>query len=278
MGGVHTLGHPNEFNSMFRHYPWTSQGKNQLNNMYYVNIVNTTNYRYTSPKRLYQAKGEKMPKCGLPISYYFGDEHGEGRDVAFRVRSEMRTESYGPWNWNLHGRKCNKALCATLLAQQGEYDTNSCCHWVDYCTTHPDDCPFGNAVNCRTVEGDQCADFVFMRINMLSPDVGLFFNFTVDETGRPRGCAGLDDATRWLENRDRHSQLVSCELNTAQADNQLNMAEVMQLYADDNQVWVQDFMQVFQTMLENGVDEQQLVSAPQAWFSAKCRRNKCREQ
>ena len=36
--GAHTLGNPVEFNSMFRHYPW-AEGKEQLNNMYYKNIV-----------------------------------------------------------------------------------------------------------------------------------------------------------------------------------------------------------------------------------------------
>jgi len=264
--GVHTLGHPSESNSMFRHYPWTQQGKEDFNNFYYINIVNSTAYRYANPTKLLRSKGIKPTTCGLKVSAFIGDEYGNPMPAGYKVRSELRTKSYGPWNWNLFGKQCSKTICNQLAAAGEEYAMNSCCHHVDLCATEVDKCQFsGTNYLCKSSDGTQCTELKqFLRTNMLSPDMGLYVKFDTDENGRPHGCPGLD-SENWVRNKDRFSGITSCPLNDAPGDDKLNMAEVMELYAKDNKVWVEDFMEVFIKMLENGVDQASLVESPKLW-------------
>ena len=138
--GVHTLGHPTEGNSMFRHYPWTRQGENKFNNMYYVNIVNATGYRYVNPVKILKAKGLEWKKCGNPISFYTGDEYGNPAPMGYRVRSEFRTAAFGPWSWSLHQKSCSVAICKELADAGTAYSMNSCCHWLDFCADQPEHC------------------------------------------------------------------------------------------------------------------------------------------
>ena len=97
---------------------------------------------------------------------------------------------------------------------------------------------------------------------MLSPDIGLYRKFSTDENGRPFGCPGMDEP-KWVSNKWRHSGITSCDLNDAPAADGMNMAEVMELYARDNGVWVNDFMDVFQVIsYSRGFTRRGLVSYP----------------
>ena len=265
--GVHTLGHPMESVSMLRHYPWTAQGEHEFNNLYYVNLVNKTAYRYVRPIKMLEAKGVSInwSKCDLPVSAYIGDEYGNPMPAGYKVRSEYRTSTYGPWSWSLFGKQCSEAICKTL---RPNYALNSCCHYVDRCAkvTVPEDCEFkGTKFLCKNKDGTTCTkQDHFLRTSMLSPDIGLYFKFDTDENGRPEGCTGME-SKKWLRNRSRFSDVTSCDLNDAPADDELNMAEVMELYARDNKVWVDDFWKVYTKMLVNQVDEDNLVASPTAW-------------
>ena len=267
--GVHTLGHPNEHNSMFRHYPWTQQGKEEFNNLYYTNIVNSTAYRYTPPTKLLRSKGIKKTTCGLKVSAFIGDEYGNPMSAGYKVRSELRTNTFGPWDWSLFGKQCSQAICKEL-AKAGEYNINSCCHYVDYCAeVGIKECPFkGTDMLCTKEDGTQCTEITqFLRTSMLSPDMGLYYKFDTDINGRPVGCPGMD-LSDWVRNKKRFSGVTSCALNDAPAADGMNMAEVMELYARDNGVWVKDFMNVFTNMMENGVNTADLVLSPTAWEKA----------
>ena len=96
-------------------------------------------------------------------------------------------------------------------------------------------------------------NIAFMKLSMLSVDMGLAFKFETDSNGRPTGCPGMD-SKKWLANRNQFSDNTDCPLNMADAVDGMVMAEVMKLYAGDNKVWVEDFMAVYHKMLENGVD------------------------
>jgi len=272
--GVHTLGHPSEINSLLRHYPWVSHGKNEFNNLYYVNIVNTTNYRHRNIQQLDVMKGVKGYLCNNPVSEFIGDEYGNPFDVHYKVRSERRTNSGGPWNWNLFSKGCSPTVCAKIAETGAKLSMNSCCIWLAHCAQVPT--PRGSSCtkhgafdkNCQdAADGSGCTNNdLFLQTNMLSPDMGLYLDFKVDGDGRPVGCPGLDTNSRWLANRDFMSSPVRCEKNQAPAGDGSSMAEVMELYARDQDTWVKDFMTVFLKMLQNGVEASNLVSSPTGWF------------
>ena len=267
--GVHTLGHPQEFNSMFRHYSWTGQRqKTQFNNQYYQFIVNNKTYRQMNPLKLPIMKGTKAKNCGLKVSTYIGDEFGNPFDVRYRVRSEWRTEAGGPWDWSLEGMGCSKVICDKIDAN--DYNINSCCHWLDQCVSDPKfKRPTHNYV-CEGEEGCTGRD-VFTGISMISPDMGLYYDFGTDENGRPAGCTGMDEKL-WLDNgnKNRMSGEVACKMNKTPTPDGKTISEVMELYAEDQTTWINDFVSVYDKMLENGVPKESLNDVPTAWFNAYC--------
>ena len=132
-----------------------------------------------------------------------------------------------------------------------------------------------------------------MRVSYMNIDMGLYLKFSTLESGRPSGCSGLEQ-TSWLENMkdekrssdrnslmsDRNSDHPSgCELNTDQADERNKMHEVVEVFADSNQVWIQEFTAVFEKMLKNGYHMEKkdsaLLSAPTGWMGIKCSRTGC---
>ena len=268
--GVHTIGHPQEYNSMFRHYSWTGRIQRWMfNNQYYKFIVNAKNYRFLDPKLFLLPEGSSVKDCGLDVSTHIGNEHGNPFTTKYVVRNEKRTEAGGPWDWQLMGKGCSKAICAKM--DPAEYSINSCCHWLDLCLNPPDHkkfkCPDKKYV-CEGAEG--CTEHnIFQKVSMLSPDMGLFLNFTVDADGRPAGCHGLEDKG-WLNNWKRSSPVVDCPLNLTPTTDDGTLAEVMQIYADDQDAWIKDFVAVFDKMLENGVDKDALIDASNVWFDAVC--------
>ena len=269
--GAHTLGHPQEFNSMFRHYSWTGQRqKTQFNNQYYRFIVNATAYRMMSLRGIPAMEGFRAKDCDMKVSAYIGDEHGNPFSVRYRVRSEWRTESGGPWDWSLQGMGCSKVICASIKPE--DYHMNSCCHYLDQCLTNKKfKCPTHNYV-CEGAEGCTERD-VFQGISMINPDMGLYLEFSTDADGRPSGCTGMDSQA-WLDNDirkgGRFSGEVDCPLNNSPTPDGGTVAKLMERYADDQDAWIKDFVNVYDKMLENGVDKQKLVAVPPGWYKAYC--------
>ena len=270
--GVHTLGHPMEVNSMFRHYGWTPQGRTEFNNQYFINIANTTNYMHVNAKKLLADKN--VANCNLSASYFVGDEYGNPMPVGYKVRSERRTNAFGPWNWSLMGSSCSVYLC-TNISSTGTYHFNSCCNWMETCKTNPMGCPFKKK-QCGGPEEAECELYSnFQRTSMLSVDMGLNLKFEANEDGRPVGCPGMNG--RWMENRQIHSELVECELNNEPGDDSHTMSELVQHFAAEQDVWVNEFKDVYLKMIENGVNVEDLVASSNSWMAAVCndKRGKC---
>lgn len=263
--GAHTLGHPMEFNSMMRHYPWTRRFNN-LDNRYFINIAHSRNYKYQNPIQLPIFKENKIrpTTCNFPVSAFMGDEYGAANRYAYRAKSERKTSAWGPWTWALFSHGCSKDICAGIKAT-GDYAINSCCHYLDACK--------GNACKQKKFDcsdqtgGAACPKTFFQSISMISPDIGLHKKFDINEDGRPVNCPGLDNE-RWLDNKNVQSGFVQCERNDMPAhSNNMSMAEVVEMYAADNNAWIQDFVPVFNKMLENGVDQDDLKATPSYhWF------------
>jgi len=264
--GAHTLGHPMESNSMIRHYPWT-QRSTSLDNNYYVNIANTTNYKLKNPLvlPLLSDKKVKFKDCNYSVSAYMGDEYGNANRFGYRVRSERKTSTFGPWTWALFTHGCSRAICDSIK-ENGDYTMNSCCHYLDSC--EGDKCSQNTKIfDCKDNVGTGCDQTFFQSISMISPDMGLHMKFDVDEDGRPVNCSGLDRQV-WLENKQIFSNFVTCERNDIPAADEMSMADVVEMYAADNNAWIQDFVPVYNKMLENGVDPDNLHAMPSYdWFN-----------
>ena len=120
-----------------------------------------------------------------------------------------------------------------------------------------------------------CAMPRFMQSSYLNVDMGLFLKFNTDSTsGRPTGCSGLNNA-KWLQNKRRVSDLHGCPLNDAMDADGSKMHEIVEEFANDNQLWVNEFTAVFQKMQENGYDSGDLSPAPNNWQGLHCNSWNC---
>ena len=117
---------------------------------------------------------------------------------------------------------------------------------------------------------ENCTSLEFLNIVYLSSDIGLFLQFDTDpETGRPRGCSGLNNRA-WLENQvqvsgepqNNPARLKNgipdtsvphgCPMNAMMDEDGNKMHEIVELFASSNQLWIDEFIVVFQKMQENG--------------------------
>lgn len=149
-----------------------------------------------------------------------------------------------------------------------------------------------------------------MARSYLNNDMGLYVKFNTDPNGRPSGCSGLN-RTGWLDNdlqrsgdklpkyspetyleygsKDMRQQLVGnakysdvvhddlgksfsgCPLNDAQDEDGTPMYEIVEEFAHDQQLWINEFTTVFQKMNENGNTD--LTVASTIWQGLQCKIN-----
>ena len=194
--GLHTLGLPNDCNSLFSHLPWVTHGEEDLNNMYFVNMVNKTNFRFADSQEL---TGHKSSDCAMPVSAFVGNEYGHPVKVGYKILNHKKLKLGGPYNWVPFSAACSSTLCSSL---QLPYHPNSCCHW------NPTSCaklPYCPVEFCQEAP---CPEFSkFMSISMLNPDMGLYLSFDVHRSGRPQGCSGMKKPS-WIHGTDEMTEHV----------------------------------------------------------------------
>lgn len=101
---------------------------------------------------------------------------------------------------------------------------------------------------------------------MLSSDMGLYLDFNVSD-GIPSGCKGFENYNMDSWGRSpwsfpRHT-VAQCQLNTLSVPaGTASLSQVVELYADNQTQFVNDFAQVLLKMLSNGYSN--LTSAPDA--------------
>ena len=262
--GAHSLGRTHSTTSMFADIPWTPQGQEDWNNFYYINGVNQTGFRFADPSIL--SNDIDVDQCNLKVSAFTGDEEGRPVPIKFRVKGERQTSNGGPWNWQQFSTGCEASRCdEAKAANGGVYHENSCCHWLEFCTANPDDCPW-------KLENFRSENFVNNNINMLNVDMGFVFDFETDSNGKPVGCPGLD-TENFLSGKARFSDEVDCPRNDYPSGlgkdpngNERTFFAEFQFYANNSQAWVKTFTRSYDMMLENGVDNSTLTLAPNDWF------------
>ena len=116
-----------------------------------------------------------------------------------------------------------------------------------------------------------------MQSSYLNSDMGLFLRFDTDDaTGRPVGCSGLEDY-KWLSNQRRMVRKPhGCPLNDMLDISGLKMHEIVQLFANDEQAWIDEFVPAFEKMQENGYKEKTLTESPNTWQGLICNNNNCK--
>ena len=130
------------------------------------------------------------------------------------------------------------------------------------------DCINTNKGKCKTsfcnpnTDNQNCSSLRFMQTSYLNVDMGLYRKFETDNSsGRPTGCTGFNNPM-WLQNRKRESDVPhGCPLNDARDENRMAMHEIVELFANNQQLWIDEFLTVFEKMQENGYGSESLTCA-----------------
>lgn len=242
--GAHTLGHPMETNSMFSHYRWTANDFS-LDNRFFVNIISGRNFKVRDPTKLAILSNINTDSCNLPVSSFIGRELGGKNTMVYKVKSEQRTETHGPWSWTLFGHGCSRRFCDHFKRIKVPFYTTSCCHHLDECYKKENHyfC-YEKNFDCNTTTEYYCPQNWIQEISMINSDMGLYYDFDTDSNGRPINCPGLN-IKKWLNNEQKYSDPVHCPEG--------RFHTTVARYANSLDSWIRDFIPVYTKMTENGV-------------------------
>ena len=113
---------------------------------------------------------------------------------------------------------------------------------------------------------------------MMNAEAGLYFKFE-EENGVPYNCPGLEDFNMetWLsgkmkDDRVRRALEMDCPLNDRRMpETDKSVSEIIQDYAEDQGLWLSDFIEAFEKMVSNGYGDGDLTSAPASWGDVQCK-------
>jgi hypothetical protein len=248
--GAHTFGHPKLQNSLIP-YTWTSSAVNMINNDYYKNIVGLDRWfiddnecRHVGdaygnkPKTRWVTHTRKMTQRGGPVFWIHQNRVCPSvfNDMFWNDEARKCIEDAGP------GQQCRPDPPAggsdSRLADQEDGDPNRGCErW-------------------RLIIGrDEIA---------LNCEMGLYLDFKVTD-GVPHGCPGLEHFQDEMANNISRSVWSKtpgqkwglgqpgCEKQTlTEPAGSTPLYQIMEEYAHDNTVWIDDFTLAFEKMMRNG--------------------------
>ena len=118
-------------------------------------------------------------------------------------------------------------------------------------------------------EGMYCQPSCMKRIQndetALQAEVGFYRHFLVNETtGRPYGCPGFDDDVKWMTDQ-KFSARPYCDLERYAPEGE-PLYQIVEQMADDQQLWMDEFVPSLEKMLDNGYQSQELQSYPNYSF------------
>lgn len=240
--GAHNIGRFHATRSLFR-YIWLRNGGMVFNNEYYQMMANRPAYRFTD-------------SCTQ-----IGDAFSQAPVGRWRAIRRGEQPNSGPVFWLIDRFMCQKD-CRPLTAEQRANE--SCCQSL---------APGGTctADNSRTspsmdpVQGDPdvtggCENWNSEPGNhemMLPSEIGLYFKFDVDSNEQPSACPGFENfynpSCDYFSGQNCTYGPLNCGKNEEPADDNLRMHELVELYADNQNLWVKEFNEVFEKVLENQV-------------------------
>jgi len=112
-----------------------------------------------------------------------------------------------------------------------------------------------------------------MEEMMLSSDMGLYYDFDVDDKKFPKGCTGLSNFKSHQTQSGRalfSNGVVECNLQTAKQSHDKPVHAIIVDYAKNQAVWMRDFIPAFEKMLSNGYAPNELSDGPDQFSNVIC--------
>ena len=104
---------------------------------------------------------------------------------------------------------------------------------------------------------ESCNRKVQNRIRHLSSDVGFYLKWEEDVNGYPRGCDAFKDLKHdwnWLYKFGKFDRKAGCPKQDMQDGYGKELWETVEMYADNQEKWIKDFVKVWDKMDKNGCE------------------------
>lgn len=263
--GSHTLGRLHNDFSLFK-YIWVHAGGMMFNNQYYRNIVGKGDYRFV-------VTGNDCK----PV----GDAWGRAPPVRWVAHTRGDKVTGGPVHWIQEKLTCPE-VCVTSK------DNECCTKNVPAGATCRPDAGRGKGTDAVTADNDVnggCEMYRFKNGHdemALSAEIGLYYDFQVDENLIPVGCPGFKEfkMDKWKQHY-KYSWTraggvkaeAGCPKNRIESPaGSTPLHEIVEEYADSQEAWIRDFVPALEKMLSNGYAQQDLVDGPDQWTGVSCTR------
>lgn len=250
--GAHTMGRFHSRSELIR-YIWVRNGGQMWNNEYYRNLANVPAYRFSDPD------------CSL-----IGDAWGQlpqgkwvpgGSFVTHVSRGEQ--QNGGPVTWVLDRHLCTVDCVKneSLLFETGNFFDPCCANIPQGASCKPDNGrPKGsNALHSDDDLYNGCERWITEGGNhelALPAEIGMMYQFAIDENGFAERCEGFDGG-------DGPHGEKGCKLQDFKAAGEtMQMHEYVEIFAQDQNLWANEYMAVWTKTMQNGYETSQLTNLP----------------
>jgi len=250
--GAHTMGRFHHPLSLFR-YVWVQQSGMMFNNQY---------YRLMSGKREhYMLSDDCTP---------MGDAWGQPAAATYVTHVRGDLTSGGPVMWFQE-----KLTCPLACFKGGD---DPCCRNLPPGASCQPDGGRGNGTDALLSDDDVwggCERFrgiSGMGQNMISAEIGLFYNFSIDEHKIPTGCPGFENfnTANFIADWGTRVAKPACPRSTFADAQDIPVSQIVELYADNQAQWLSDFIPTLEKMLRNGHAASDLIDGPDQWTDISC--------
>jgi len=232
--GAHSFATFNIVNSMFS-YEWKRATGNMLNNEYYQLVALRPHLnKQTKPFAVVGGRGRTST-----------NETGGLAQSRWMIRRKDFLAGGGPWQWSHQNQRCPyckydaeaiKWVVKEPANGGGKYFRSE--HCCNECAKSADDTSFDK----------KCLEWISQDEEALSVDAGLYIDFSFNsDTGKPLGC-GLGDSLWKAESPHCEKQQIK------NPEDGMAMYQIVEEYADNQQIWATDFIAALEKMLSNGAE------------------------
>jgi len=243
--GAHSFGTFNSGASMFK-YTWKRGTGELLSNEYYRLIALMPHYnKQTKPGGWHVVGGPGRTETNFS---------GALAATRWLVRARDKTDGHGPFQWSHQYLRCPDCKWEngnwTAIGHSNEggsgFRSEHCCK---ECTKEPGD---------STID-ETCLRWISQDEEALSVDAGLYLNFSFDpQSGRPVGCDFPDFFTNTKNQRGwkrKNHAPKGCQKQQLESKGNREpkmMYKIVEQYADDQNIWIDDFIASLEKMLASG--------------------------